>query len=788
MEFDAYEAWLGISPGHRPPTHYELLGLNAYESDATKIEQAALRRIGKVRQYQIGAHSDLSQEILSQLARARLVLMDPDRRAEYDARLRNDEARASQPIRPAKPKPRPIKTATENAEPDTGGGEPEVFGTLKLDASKSEPRPIGKRPAQSRPSGLKGTLIRRSMYVIGHGAIFSCALYWTGYWKKIVPEWMRPNEPAQVATPKVATSKVATSKVASETSRLPNQQRPVVRAEVPQTIPVQPKPQPKPEPPAEDSVALNAKAWTLATSDKAALRNGARAVELATQACEQDGFQHHLFLDTLAAAHAEAGDFAEAIDRENEAIKKCQSLRDLEAYRERLALYQARKPFHEDPMRRSTVATSPSEPKPFQSLFDERDWKRDWRIDPKQPGNWRIRNGNLQGSGATASHIYSKRDDYKNFHLLVETKINPGGNSSINFRTPFGASWPANAPAWPRGYDVQISNGPLTPENKNLTGSLYVWGGPSTTAMKVGVKTAEIPPDEFFTMEVIAFGNHIIVKVDGQTTADFIDPDRSFSKGHIALQQIGPQTSVEFKRIEIRELDENGKPLDDIKSEGKSAALSAMSDKAKETTPKGAPVEKPPEPDFAAFQEMKKKAKDALIEEFGVRVATLQNSKMNAQKAALIQAISSEKASFLANEAHIPWSPAMRMATLRYFERMRRAAAVLDRSFEVAENHYAKLNDENTVKQLRADRVKALAPYPIAIWDCEVIDTGRKFSHVLLSNGHVNTPESPASWELSVDGLMILNGQRWDRWVISPDGKSLEGLTQDNVSYRGRLR
>jgi len=88
MGFDPYETWLGIPPDRRSPTHYDLLGMAPYESDPATIDQAALRRMSKVRQYQIGPHSDQSQEILSELARARLILMDPDRRTDYDAKLR----------------------------------------------------------------------------------------------------------------------------------------------------------------------------------------------------------------------------------------------------------------------------------------------------------------------------------------------------------------------------------------------------------------------------------------------------------------------------------------------------------------------------------------------------------------------------------------------------------------------------------------------------------------------------------------------------------------------------
>ena len=103
MDFDPYETWLGIPADRRPPTYYDLLGLAPYESDPATIEQAALRRMGKVRQHQIGPHSDLSQEILAELARARLILMDPDRRADYDAKLRaRGESRPGPWAAPAK--------------------------------------------------------------------------------------------------------------------------------------------------------------------------------------------------------------------------------------------------------------------------------------------------------------------------------------------------------------------------------------------------------------------------------------------------------------------------------------------------------------------------------------------------------------------------------------------------------------------------------------------------------------------------------------------------------------
>jgi len=62
----------------------------------------------------------------------------------------------------------------------------------------------------------------------------------------------------------------------------------------------------------EDAGLLNRLAWLLATCPAAEIRDGARAVALARRACESDGWKSAAYLDTLAAAYAEAGNFEEA--------------------------------------------------------------------------------------------------------------------------------------------------------------------------------------------------------------------------------------------------------------------------------------------------------------------------------------------------------------------------------------------------------------------------------------------------------------------------------------------
>jgi hypothetical protein len=92
--FDPYYKWLGIPLAEQPPNHYRLLGVTLFESDLDVIANAADQRIGHVRAFQIGKHSDESQRILKAISAARVCLLNADKKAEYDARLRSAAAAA----------------------------------------------------------------------------------------------------------------------------------------------------------------------------------------------------------------------------------------------------------------------------------------------------------------------------------------------------------------------------------------------------------------------------------------------------------------------------------------------------------------------------------------------------------------------------------------------------------------------------------------------------------------------------------------------------------------------
>ncbi len=88
----------------------------------------------------------------------------------------------------------------------------------------------------------------------------------------------------------------------------------------------------------------NQLAWLQATCPEDAVRNGRRAVELASEACELSKWRDARVINTLAAAYAEAGQFAEAVKMQQKAIDLV-GPRKREELERRLKMYQGRKPY-----------------------------------------------------------------------------------------------------------------------------------------------------------------------------------------------------------------------------------------------------------------------------------------------------------------------------------------------------------------------------------------------------------------------------------------------------------
>lgn len=90
-------------------------------------------------------------------------------------------------------------------------------------------------------------------------------------------------------------------------------------------------------------------ARVLATAPDARLRDGKRAVAEAKKAVDMLKYRDGRFLDTLAAAHAEIGDFDKAVEAEQKAFDDPEFMKDDgDGARRRLKLYHLKKPFRDE--------------------------------------------------------------------------------------------------------------------------------------------------------------------------------------------------------------------------------------------------------------------------------------------------------------------------------------------------------------------------------------------------------------------------------------------------------
>ena len=95
----------------------------------------------------------------------------------------------------------------------------------------------------------------------------------------------------------------------------------------------------------KNDLAHNNLAWLRATCPRAEWRDGKEAVKHATIACTLTKWKKADWLDTLAAAYAEAGDFAKAIKFQEDALRlEGLSAADREALEGHLTLYKAKQP------------------------------------------------------------------------------------------------------------------------------------------------------------------------------------------------------------------------------------------------------------------------------------------------------------------------------------------------------------------------------------------------------------------------------------------------------------
>jgi serine/threonine protein kinase/formylglycine-generating enzyme required for sulfatase activity/Leucine-rich repeat (LRR) protein len=185
----------------------------------------------------------------------------------------------------------------------------------------------------------------------------------------------------------------------------------------------------------------------------------------------------------------------------------------------------------------------PSLPDAWVPLFNGKDLSG-WKTHPAEPGNWRVENGSIVGRAPTA-FLFSERGDYENFQLRAEVKFTRRMDSGLLFRCEYRPGC--------GGYEANINED---------AGRLIRHHGERLRTFDIAPGVTSPATNTWYTQEVIANGEQLEVKVNGQTVIKVTDD--AFTRGHLALQVFQPSpvegTAVHFRKIEIKELPSGAAP------------------------------------------------------------------------------------------------------------------------------------------------------------------------------------------------------------------------------------
>ena len=183
--------------------------------------------------------------------------------------------------------------------------------------------------------------------------------------------------------------------------------------------------------------------------------------------------------------------------------------------------------------------------KGFISLFDDKSLKG-WQVNKENPKSITVKDGNIVIDGPRAHLFYAgdvQDHNFKNFVLRDQVKTYPKANSGIYFHTDYqDEGWPA------KGYEAQVNN---TQGDPKKTGGLYA---------VQDVYEAPAKDNEWFDYHIIVRGKRIIIKINGETTADYTEEDdldregRRLSSGTFALQAHDPGSKVLYKDVRVKVL------------------------------------------------------------------------------------------------------------------------------------------------------------------------------------------------------------------------------------------
>jgi len=174
----------------------------------------------------------------------------------------------------------------------------------------------------------------------------------------------------------------------------------------------------------------------------------------------------------------------------------------------------------------------------WKKLFDGKTLKG-WHTTPG--GSWKVEDGVIVGTSPKEERRHGllvTDETFGDFAARCRFRVHEG-DSGFYFRIA-----KAKGAVSARGFQVEI-------DTSKETGGLYETGGRAWVVKPPAKAVAQYDPKKWNQLELLAHEGRVVVKINGQVTADLAaDPGRR--EGHIALQLHGGQPMhVEYKDVEV---------------------------------------------------------------------------------------------------------------------------------------------------------------------------------------------------------------------------------------------
>ena len=177
----------------------------------------------------------------------------------------------------------------------------------------------------------------------------------------------------------------------------------------------------------------------------------------------------------------------------------------------------------------------------FVSLFNGKDLTG-WKPLPEQPGTWQVIDGILVGSNGPG-HLYS---------AATTTRTSTSGLRWRSTGAAIRGAMPTSISGRRcshRGRPASITQTEARPATrpKSLGGPAPRLAPFTSVTQRTGADAVQpartaVKPDEWFTLEVIADGNHLVTKVNGSSPVDLVDPLSAIRRATLPCKSGGRPT------------------------------------------------------------------------------------------------------------------------------------------------------------------------------------------------------------------------------------------------------